>query len=124
MSFCDGGRALMYDKALEVGFLYNDVDLPQGSFTVDISSLRASYSFSTKLSTNVLLQHNSLDNEISANVRLNFIHRPGSDFFVAFTENRGSNDRLWEVQDRGLVTKVTYPARSRRVSFEVEPLDA
>jgi hypothetical protein len=94
------------------GFTRNLVDVPDGSFTADISSLRVSYSFSTKLSTNVLVQYNSLDSEFSANVRFNYIHRPGSDLFIVFTENRGGEDYVWNrLSDRGLVAKLTYLVR-------------
>jgi len=96
-----------------VGYTRNAVDVPypSGTFTADISSLRASYSFSTKLTTNVLLQYSSLDRDFTTNLRLNFIHRPGSDLFIVFTENRGDDRRLWNVQNRGVVMKITYLAR-------------
>ncbi|MEJ2205658.1 MAG: hypothetical protein P8170_16290, partial [Gemmatimonadota bacterium] len=97
--------------ALGLGFTRNDVDVPDGSFIADITSVRASYSFSTRLTTNVLVQYNSLDRAFSTNVRVSFIHRPGSDLFVVFTENRGDERRVWNLQDRGLVMKVTYLAR-------------
>ena len=99
--------------ALGMGYTRNDVDVPfpNGTFTADIFSLRTSYSFSTRLTTNVLVQYNSLDREFIANVRVNLIHRPGSDLFLVFTENRGDERRLWNVQDRGFVMKITYLAR-------------
>ena len=85
--------------------------MPDGGFNADISSLRASYSYSTKLSTNVLVQYNSLQKAFSTNVRFNFIHRPGSDFFIVFTENHGWDGQGWELSDRGMVMKLTYLAR-------------
>jgi hypothetical protein len=97
--------------ALALGFTRNDVEVPDGSFTADISSLRATLSFSTRLSTNLLLQYNSLDREITTNLRFNFIHRPGSDLFIVFTENRGDDRRVWNLSNRGLVMKLTYLAR-------------
>jgi hypothetical protein len=93
-------------------FTRNLVEVPDGAFTADISALRVSYSFSTKLSTNALVQYNSLDSDFSANVRFNFIHRPGSDLFIVFTENRGGDDFEWSrLSDRGLVAKLTYLVR-------------
>jgi Domain of unknown function (DUF5916) len=89
----------------------SEVDVPGGDFVSNITSLRAGYSFSTKLSTNVLIQYNSLAKNFSTNVRFNFIHRPGSDLFVVFTEERGTNTRLWEVTDQALVMKLTYLRR-------------
>ena len=97
--------------SVALGYNRNVVDVPSGDFTADISSVRATYSFSTRMSTNVLVQYNSLDREVSTNVRFNFIHRPGSDFFIVFTENRGDDDRVWTLSDRGLVMKITYLAR-------------
>jgi hypothetical protein len=97
--------------ALGLGFTRNDVEVPDGSFIADISSVRLSYSFSTKLTSNVLVQYNSLDRAFSTNVRVNFIHRPGSDLFIVFTENRGDDMRVWNLQDRGMVMKITYLAR-------------
>ena len=97
--------------SVSLGYNRNVVDVPSGDFAADISSVRATYSFSTRMSTNVLVQYNSLDREFSTNVRFNFIHRPGSDFFIVFTENRGDGDRVWTLSDRGLVMKITYLAR-------------
>ncbi len=97
--------------SLELAYEWNRVDVPSGEFTANITSLRFGYAFSTRLTTNALLQHNSLDNELSANFRLNFIHRPGSDLFIVLTERRGTENRLWDLSNRGLVAKLTYLAR-------------
>jgi len=96
---------------LEPGFTRNVVEVPDGDFTADISSLRASFSFSTRLFANALVQYNSLDGDVSTNVRVNFIHRPGSDLFIVFTENRRDEITGWSLSDRGLVTKITYLMR-------------
>ena len=97
--------------SMELAHEWNRVDVPTGEFTSNITSLRFGYAFSTKLTTNALVQYNSLDNEFSANLRLNFIHRPGSDLFVVLTERRGVEDELWDLSSRGLVVKLTYLAR-------------
>jgi uncharacterized protein DUF5916 len=91
--------------------IHNVVEVPGGDFVSDITSLRAGYSFSTKLSANVLVQYNSLANNFSTNLRFNFIHRPGSDLFLVFTEQRGRNDRLWDLTDQAMVMKLTYLKR-------------
>jgi hypothetical protein len=90
---------------------HNIVDVPDGSFNADVVSVRLSYAFSTRLIANTLLQYNNLDNSVSANVRINFIHSAGSDLFVVFNERRGDDDSLWAFDDRGAVVKVTYLAR-------------
>ncbi|UCG87932.1 MAG: hypothetical protein JSW71_05145, partial [Gemmatimonadota bacterium] len=97
--------------SLELRHEWNRADVPNGELTTNITSLRFGYAFSTKLTTNALLQYNSLDNALSANLRLNFIHRPGSDLFIVLTERRGVEDRLWDLSSRGFVVKLTYLAR-------------
>jgi hypothetical protein len=95
----------------ELGFNRSRVEVPSGAFTADLLSLRAGYAFSTRLNTSLLVQHNSLDGFISTNLRVNFIHRPGSDLFLVFTEEREEDGRDWRATDRGMVVKLTYLRR-------------
>ncbi|MFQ5824172.1 MAG: carbohydrate binding family 9 domain-containing protein [bacterium] len=97
--------------SLSLGYTHNAVDIPAGTFNADLGSLRLSYEFSTRLVANALLQYNSLDKTLSANVRLNFVHRPGSDLFIVFNEQRGSETSIWDLESRGLVVKLTYLKR-------------
>ncbi|HSG49369.1 MAG TPA: DUF5916 domain-containing protein, partial [Longimicrobiales bacterium] len=87
-------------------FSRNDVSLPGGDFVADIISFRATWALSTKMVTNALVQYNRLTDDILANVRFNFIHRPGSDLFLVLTEERGVDGDLWELADRGMVAKL------------------
>ncbi|MFQ5678740.1 MAG: DUF5916 domain-containing protein [Gemmatimonadota bacterium] len=96
---------------LTVEQTHNDVEVPGGEFTADVTSVRFGYAFSTTLTANALVQYNSLDKRISTNVRFNLIHRPGSDLFLVFNEERGSDDSPWDFRSRGLVAKLTYLAR-------------
>ncbi len=97
--------------AIELANEWNRVDNPNGVLTTNITSFRFGYAFSTKLTTNALVQYNSLDNAFSVNLRLDFIHRPGSDLFVVLTEGRGVDDELWSLANRGLTVKLTYLLR-------------
>ena len=94
--------------SFEAGISRNDVGLPNGAFVADIYSFRATWAASTRLVTNARVQYNSLTGEVLTNARLQFIHTPGSDLFIVFTEDRGVGDDPWAVADRGLVAKVTY----------------
>jgi len=89
-------------------FSRNDVVLPNGSFTADILGFRAIWALSTKMTTNALVQYNRLTDDFVSNIRFNFIHRPGSDLYVVFTEQRGVEDDAWALADRGMVVKFTY----------------
>jgi hypothetical protein len=97
--------------AVSVGLDQNHVEVPSGEFTANLVSARGNYSFSTRLSANLLVQYNSLDENFSTNLRVNFIHRPGSDLFLVFTEERGVDGDLSALSDRGMVMKVTYLKR-------------
>jgi hypothetical protein len=89
----------------------NWVDVPDGAFTADIAAIRLTYAFSTRLVANALIQYNSLDNAVSANVRVNFVHSPGSDLFIVFNEFRGDDTSRWAFSERAAVVKVTYLKR-------------
>ena len=64
-----------------------------------------------ELFANALVQYNKLDDALSISVRINFIHRPGSDLFIVINEERGSSTSLWDVNTRAAVVKLTYLAR-------------
>ena len=96
---------------LTVGFTHNRVDVPAGAFTANLARLRVGYAFSTTLVANALVQYNRRDDELSVSVRINFIHRPGSDLFIVFNEERGSAASIWDVNTRAAVVKLTYLAR-------------
>ena len=82
-------------------------DLPGGSFTGDLYSLRFGWAFSTRLTASAFVQYNDLDDEWITNLRLNLIHRPGSDLFVVYNEEREEGT----VVDRRLVVKLTWLVR-------------
>ncbi len=96
---------------IEVGYTRNSVRLPGGSFDADIGRFRLTLAASTRVVGNALIQYNSLRNDLLANIRINVIHRPGSDIFLVFTEQRGNPTTLRELQNRGAVAKVTFLTR-------------
>ena len=48
---------------------------------------------------------------MSANARLGYTFRPGSDIFFVLNEERGSETAVWDPRSRGVRLKVTYLAR-------------
>jgi hypothetical protein len=97
--------------ALNPGFQRNKVTLPGGDFTADITSLRLTWAPSPLITTTANIQYNGLTDQVVTNVRFNFIHRPGSDLFVVFSEDRFEDGAVWRTDDRGLVVKLTYLMR-------------
>ncbi|MFQ5754382.1 MAG: DUF5916 domain-containing protein, partial [bacterium] len=103
-----GGFGFAPNQHLSLAFSYdrNEIDLTQGTLNTDLLELRLNLAFTTHLFLNTLVQYNSETNEFSTNMRLNFIHSPGSDLFIVFNESRG---RQGEKFFDGL------PARSREL---------
>ena len=94
-----------------LSYTHNRVDVPNGAFDADIGSLRLTLAFTTQITANALIQYNERDDELSANIRFNFIHTPGSDLFIVLNEQRGTSESLWDLNTRSTVVKITYLAR-------------
>ena len=84
---------------------FNDVRLKQGDFTTNLFFGRVNYNFSRKLLTSALMQLNSAARLSAVNVRLRYIYRPNSDFFVIYNQTTG---RGLERPSHQLQFKLTY----------------
>ncbi len=89
----------------DVSWEHDDVDLPSGAFSTDLANTIIKYSFSPRMFLNALIQYNSTLDEISSNIRFNFIYKPLSDFFLVYNERRATDG---EVIERVLIAKLTY----------------
>ena len=69
---------------------YNKVRLREGNFTTSLFSGRLNYNFSRKLLTSALIQLNSGARLSVINVRLRYIYRPNSDFFIIYNQSTGA----------------------------------
>lgn len=69
---------------------YNKVHLREGDFSTSLFTGRFNYNFSRKLLTSALLQLNSATQLSLVNVRLRYIYRPNSDFFVIYNQSTGA----------------------------------
>jgi hypothetical protein len=69
---------------------YNRVNLAQGNFTTSLFAGRFNYNFSRKLLTSALIQLNSAARLSVINVRLRYIYRPNSDFFIIYNQTTGA----------------------------------
>ena len=69
---------------------YNKVRLPEGHFSTSLFAGRVNYNFSRKLLTSALVQLNSAARLAAVNVRLRYIYRPNSDFFIIYNQTTGA----------------------------------
>ncbi|MBI4464992.1 MAG: hypothetical protein HY647_09835, partial [Acidobacteria bacterium] len=76
------------------------------SFTTHLLSSRISYYFSTRMSLIAFLQYNSDRKQVTSNIRFNFIHRPLSDLFLVYNEQRDVSGA--GQTDRGFALKYTH----------------
>ena len=109
LSAAAGLRATSQFSA-EVQYNRNDVRMPWGDFLVNQSVVRLDYTFSPRMTVRSLTQYNSLTDEVSNNIRFNFIYRPGSDIYIVYNDQSqtGLPADLFGRKDRQLVVKATY----------------
>ncbi len=93
---------------LALGYEHNDIDVPGGAFTTDLVRGRLKLAANTRLFGNALVQYNSQTGAFSANLRIDWIHRPGSDLFIVFNERRDIVGSTWNPESRAFIVKLTY----------------
>ena len=92
--------------SLEPGFEYNRITLPQGQFTTRLVTTRTTYTVTPRMFVSALLQYNSTNNSLGANVRLRWEYQPGSELFVVYNEQRDTLiPRLPVLQNRAFIVK-------------------
>ena len=89
-----------------------DPGLPSASFTTRLFGARTDYGFSPRMFASALLQYSSADRTFSSNVRFRWEYRPGSEFFVVWTDEQDTHPlepargRI-ALKNRAFVVKVT-----------------
>ncbi|MBT8220656.1 MAG: carbohydrate binding family 9 domain-containing protein [Bacteroidia bacterium] len=92
----------------ELGFSYNDIDLPEGDFIAEIYRLRLSYSFTPRFFVQSLIQYNSSRDLWSTNARLGWIQQANTGLFIVFND----------VNENGLVQNRSFTVKYSRL-FDV-----
>lgn len=94
-----------YRFSTELQYTRSNINLPEGSFSTDLVRFRLGYSFNPRMFLNALIQYNSEDDQILSNIRFRLIHRPLSDLFLVYREQRDvERDRT----DRAVIVKYTH----------------
>jgi hypothetical protein len=89
--------------SFQLKFALDDVKLPSGEFTSRVSNIRINYNFTNNWLTTTTLQHDNIKDLWNVNFRLNWIYRPGDDFFLVFNQTRNS-----DLTDRSIILKFTH----------------
>lgn len=91
----------------DVNYQISRVSLPAGEAVTHLTGVRVSHSATTRVFTSALLQWNSSTRVFDANVRFNWIYRPGSDVYVVFGRTSEDRERAGDFVGQSLVIKVT-----------------
>jgi hypothetical protein len=103
-----GGRVSVTKRfSLEPSFSISDVNLPYGDFVTRVLRSRNDYGFSPRMFASALLQYNYTDRTFSSNLRYRWEYRPGSEFFVVWTDEEDTRNSGLQLRNRAFVVKVT-----------------
>ena len=75
-----------------VSYERNDIRLPTGDFVNNLLVMRASYSFTTRLYVQALVQYNDVIDNWSTNLRFAWLQAANSGLYVVYNENRDPRD--------------------------------
>lgn len=94
----------------EVNYQRNDVKLPWGDFVTNLVRTRVSYSFSSRVFTQALIQYNDRADLWSLNLRFGWLQAANTGLFVVYTDTHGLYDLFErpERTDRSLIVKYSY----------------
>ena len=87
---------------------FNRITLPDEEFDANAFGGRVSYSFSTTLFMKLFSQWSTDRDVLSANFLVNYIYRPGSDFYLVFDQSYDTRDGGIKLLGWTVVGKMTY----------------
>ncbi|MEO0630129.1 MAG: hypothetical protein AAFY46_05305, partial [Planctomycetota bacterium] len=87
-------------------FVYNDINLPQGDFEVEILRTRADLQFSPDLTWSNVVQWDNQSNRASLNSRVRWEYSPGSEIFVVYNEGFDVDGSQLESAERLATIKI------------------
>lgn len=89
----DSQWRMTYQLAIETRYQRNYIQLPETDLlTTNVVGARVSYALNTRFFTKLYTQWNDSTERASANFLLNYIYRPGSDFYLVY-------DQAWDTSD-------------------------
>jgi hypothetical protein len=96
--FFGGDRVLMGPRVdirmgetfnIQLAWDYNDIDLPGGSFVTNLGRVRASYSFTTRMFVQALVQYNDRADIWSSNIRFALLSDANTGLFIVYNDTQG-----------------------------------
>jgi hypothetical protein len=109
VGFSGARVSILKQLSLEPRISINHVDLPVGTFTTKLIGSRADYGFSPRMFASALLQYSSSERTFSSNLRFRWEYRPGSEFFLVWTDEHDTFQARPDtrLRSRAFVAKIT-----------------
>ncbi len=102
-----GRMSVSPQLSIEPSVSINWVDLLEGQFTTKLVGSRVTHTMTPRMFASALLQYNTSNNTLAANVRLRWEYRPGSELFVVYNEQRDTlTPRFPAISNRALMLKI------------------
>ncbi|HEX2463198.1 MAG TPA: DUF5916 domain-containing protein, partial [Thermoanaerobaculia bacterium] len=93
----------------ELTWDWNDVDLPVGSFVVNLGRLRLSWAPTPHLLLQLLTQYNDRTDHVSSNLRFSWLRKANTGLYVVYDEiDEFGSDPIFARPDRSLIVKYSY----------------
>jgi hypothetical protein len=107
LNVTQGRIAVTKRFSLEPSLTMSKVNLPYGDFITRVLRSRVDYGFSPRMFASALLQYNYTDQTFSTNFRYRWEYRPGSEFFVVWTDEQDTRGTGLALRNRAFVVKAT-----------------
>jgi hypothetical protein len=105
--FSSGRLEVTPSLSIEPGLSFNRISLPEGRFTTQLVTNRTTYTVNPRMFVSALLQYNSSNNSVAANVRLRWEYQSGSELFVVYNEQRDTlTPRFPGLANRSVIIKI------------------
>ena len=107
LTISQGRLNLSPQLSIEPTYTGNWIAVPDGRSTTHLAGTRVVYTVTPTMFASALVQYNTGVNAVSANVRLRWEYRPGSEIFVVFNEQRDTlTSRFPDLMNRSVIVKV------------------
>jgi hypothetical protein len=111
-----GRISVLPQLSVEPTYQITRIELPTGAFTNRLARARVDYGFSPLMFASALLQYSTAERTFSSNLRFRWEYRPGSEFFVVYTDERDTTE------DRFVTASTTRGLKNRALVIKVNQL--
>jgi predicted porin len=89
---------------------YNDIQRPGNPETlkINVGSLRATYSFSPRVSLQALVQYNDATDTVASNIRLSWLTSADAGFYLVYNETRDDDVGMFTEKRREWIVKFSH----------------